>query len=164
MGSGIGAEPCELASDHEVSDLSLYAVEKPGRSPASLEYCADLFDEATVLGMLEHYRMLLEDAVADPDEHVCALPILTEPEVRTLLVDWNDTATAYPECSVHELIAQQARLTPEASAVTLRERAAHPARKARRAGPTNSPTILWRSRSGQTSSSGSAWSARSRWS
>ena len=67
--------------------------------------------------MLEHYRILLEAALADPDEHVCALPILTEPEVRTPLVDWNDTATAYPECSVHELIADQARRTPGAIAV-----------------------------------------------
>ena len=115
---GLTHEPVRGTRHTTKFDFSMYAVESPEGLRVSFEYATDLFDEGKVARMLEHYRILLEAAVADPDEHVCALPILTEPEVHTLLVDWNDTATAYPECSVHELIAEQARRTPEAIAVT----------------------------------------------
>ena len=114
---GTTHEPVRGARHTTKFDFSMYAVESPEGLRVSFEYAADLFDEGKVARMLEHYRILLEAAVADPDEHVGALPMLTEPEVRTLLVDWNDTATAYPEWSVHELIADQARRTPGAIAV-----------------------------------------------
>src|SRR5207249_4618371 len=47
-------------------DLSFFAVETAEGLRLSLEYCTDLFEEASALGMLEHCRALLEAAVSEP--------------------------------------------------------------------------------------------------
>jgi amino acid adenylation domain-containing protein len=48
-------------------------------------------------------------------------PMLTEAERQRLLVDFNDTAAAYPRQCIHELIAAQASATPDAVAVEFRD-------------------------------------------
>jgi amino acid adenylation domain-containing protein len=98
-------------------DLTLFAAETPEGLRLSLEYCSDLFEEETAKRMLDHYRVLLEAALADPDTETRTLPILTGAELRTLLSDWNDTAAEVPDRAVHELVAEQARRAPSAIAV-----------------------------------------------
>ncbi|NJP06796.1 MAG: amino acid adenylation domain-containing protein, partial [Chloroflexaceae bacterium] len=60
----------------------------------------------------------LRGIVATPDEQVDRLPLLTETERQQILVEWNDTATAYPhdQCA-HQIFAQQAARTPAAIAL-----------------------------------------------
>jgi len=43
-----------------------------------LAYNADLFEDATAARMLEHYRTLLESIVADPEQHISDLSLLTK--------------------------------------------------------------------------------------
>ena len=57
-----------------------------------MEYSTDLFDAATVDRMLAHYRILLEEIVAHPDQPIGALRMLTEEERTQVLVGWNATA------------------------------------------------------------------------
>jgi amino acid adenylation domain-containing protein len=59
-------------------------------------------------------------AVADePERTVSRLAIVPEGERRRLLVEWNDTAAAYPShLTVHALVAAQATRTPNATALT----------------------------------------------
>ena len=45
--------------------------------------------------MIGHYQILLEGMVANPQQHISALPLLTEVEQRQLLVEWNDTRRDY---------------------------------------------------------------------
>ena len=79
---------------------------------------SDLFDAATIARMMEHYQRLLEEVVADPAQAQSALPLATEAARRQLVVEWNDTTTAYPrDSTVHQLVAAQAARTPEAVAV-----------------------------------------------
>ena len=41
---------------------------------------------------------LLEAIVADPDKSIFSLPpILSDAELQSLLIDWNNTATEFPE-------------------------------------------------------------------
>ena len=54
--------------------------EMPEGLRVSLEYCTDLFDEATASQMLEHYRVLLECVVAEPERRLSELALLTERE------------------------------------------------------------------------------------
>ncbi|MBA3806792.1 MAG: amino acid adenylation domain-containing protein [Solirubrobacterales bacterium] len=75
-------------------------------------------EPAAIVG---HLRTLLDAARADPSTPIAALAMLTEPERRRLLIDFNDTAADYPRECVHELIAQQARSTPDAIAVQFAE-------------------------------------------
>jgi non-ribosomal peptide synthetase component F len=54
-----------------------------------MEYSTDLFDVATVDRMLAHYRKLLEEIIADPDQPIGAIPMLTPDERKQVLVGWN---------------------------------------------------------------------------
>jgi amino acid adenylation domain-containing protein len=61
---------------------------------------------------------LLKSIVADPDESLARLSLLTTAERERLLVEWNDTYAEYPRhrC-VHQLFEEQVGRTPEATAV-----------------------------------------------
>ncbi|MDQ3982773.1 MAG: amino acid adenylation domain-containing protein, partial [Actinomycetota bacterium] len=99
-------------------DLTLELAEHPGGELGGmLEYATDLFDHETVERLVEHFKTLLASIVAAPEQRVRELELLTEPERRTLLEDWNDTARALPDELLHELLEEQARRTPDASAV-----------------------------------------------
>jgi amino acid adenylation domain-containing protein len=98
-------------------DLSLFLTETGGQIDGCLEYSTDLFEETTAERLVGHYRTLLHAAVADPAAPLSALPLLTEPE-RARLAGWNDTAVDYGgPALLHELLAAQARRTPNACAV-----------------------------------------------
>jgi amino acid adenylation domain-containing protein len=74
-------------------DLSLFVTETPDGLRLSLEYATDLFEQATALRMLEHYRVLLEAAATDTARPVSRLEMLSEAERRLILGAWNDTAS-----------------------------------------------------------------------
>ena len=82
-------------------------------------YNADLFEPETIGRLLGHYATLLEAAVTDPDGKVSALPLLTEPERHTMLVEWNDNAKERPDVSVTELFEHLVARTPDGTALQL---------------------------------------------
>ena len=51
--------------------------------------------------MLGNFQTRLEAIVADPEQRISDLPLLTETERQQLLVEWNDTKTDHPTGSVH---------------------------------------------------------------
>ena len=67
------------------------------------EYNSDLFDDATITRMIGHCQRLLDAVIVDPDQPIGQLPLLTDAERQQLLVDWNDTQTAYPQVLIHKL-------------------------------------------------------------
>ena len=92
--------------------------ERPGGITGSLEYNTDLYNDATIERMIGHFRTLLEGIVANPDQRVSELPLLTEAERRQLLVEWNNTSTDYPrDACVHRLFEAQVEQSPEAVAI-----------------------------------------------
>jgi amino acid adenylation domain-containing protein len=99
-------------------DLVLSMVESEQTLKGTWEYNTDLFSHARMSRMTKHFRALLEGIVADPGQALSELPLLTEPEVRLLLAEWNATTTDYPskQC-VHQLFEAQAADTPDATAV-----------------------------------------------
>ncbi|MDA9762112.1 amino acid adenylation domain-containing protein [Desulfobacterales bacterium] len=82
------------------------------------QYNKDLFDQATIARMLNHFQTMLEGIVADPGNRLRDLPLLTKAERHKMIVEWNDTATEYPEekC-IHELFEEQVKKFPDAVAV-----------------------------------------------
>ncbi|HEV2736021.1 MAG TPA: amino acid adenylation domain-containing protein [Longimicrobiaceae bacterium] len=83
-----------------------------------LEYSLDLFDHAAVERMLDHFRSLLEAALADPETRLLDLPLLSEMETRRVLHEWNDTDGDYPRgVCIHELFEARAAGEPDAVAV-----------------------------------------------
>jgi amino acid adenylation domain-containing protein len=117
--SGLSIKPLKLDTGTEQFDFSLALVESPTDLSGQLGYSTQLFDADTIERLAGHYRMLLEGIVADPSSRISDLPLLTKPERLQLLVRWNDTARQFPrDKCVHDLFAEQARLNPDAPAVS----------------------------------------------
>ena len=86
-------------------------------------YSTDLFDAATITRMLGHFQTLLEGIVANPEQRLADLPILSEAERHQLLVEWNTTQTDYPknQC-IHQLFEAQVEQTPDATALVFEDK------------------------------------------
>ena len=96
--------------------------ERDGTLRVSLNYNTDLFDAATIERMVGHFQILLEGIVANPDQPISDLPLLTEAEKHQLLVEWNDTKTDYPKDKcIHQLFEEQVEKSPDAIAVVFED-------------------------------------------
>jgi amino acid adenylation domain-containing protein len=99
-------------------DLSLEVAEQGECLALSFIYNADLFNREFIRGMAGHFKKLLEGAVAEPDRPVSKLPMLTEAERRSMLINWNNTAADFPKHTcIHQLFEVQAKRRPGAAAV-----------------------------------------------
>ncbi|MDF5726912.1 MAG: amino acid adenylation domain-containing protein, partial [Rhizonema sp. PD38] len=82
-----------------------------------LEYNSDLFDAATIQQMLDQYQNLLYNIVANPEQNLGELPLLTQ-EQQQSLVTWNSNHIEYPEREcIHKLFAAQVERSPNAIAI-----------------------------------------------
>ncbi|MGZ8452630.1 MAG: non-ribosomal peptide synthetase [Candidatus Binatia bacterium] len=118
----ITVEPFELHSGIAKFDLSLAMTNEVDGLKAEFEYNPDLFESSTITRMLGHFQTLLAGIVANPDQAISELPLLSEAEKHQLLVEWNDTKTDYPEdrC-IHQLFEAQVEKTPDAIAVVFQD-------------------------------------------
>jgi non-ribosomal peptide synthetase component F len=101
-------------------DLILFVIDLPDKFELTMEYDAGLFDAATIDRMLEHMQRLLEGAVAEPDQPVGALPMLSEAERQLMLQGSDDAATALDDLddlSEEDLDALLSRMQSEDGAV-----------------------------------------------
>lgn len=99
-------------------DLTLMITEDVAGLQVSVEFNTDLFNRSTIVRMLEHYQMLLTSIVANPNQKISQLPMLSQSERQQLLVEWNKTSAAYPsDLCIHQLFELQAEQTPDAEAV-----------------------------------------------
>lgn len=115
---GLKVTAVDVWNDTAKLDLTLLASETPHGLSVSLEYNADIFDRATAVRLLGHWRMLLDGIAADPGQRIGALPLLTPAERRQLVHEWNNTARDYPrDGSIADVFAAQAAATPDAIAV-----------------------------------------------
>ena len=103
-------------------DLSLFLeeieTEKGSYLEGFWEYDGDLFTPERITRMVGHFQTLLKGIVANPQQTVGELPLLTESEKQQLLVEWNQTQTSYPDhYCIHQLFEEQVVKTPDAIAV-----------------------------------------------
>ena len=104
-------------------DLTLFAFPTAEGLGIAAEYCTDLFEETTVSRLLERFETLLEAALADPARPVSRLALVAGEERRQVLDGFSDAGSvSAPLRCVHELVADQARQTPQAVAVALADR------------------------------------------
>ncbi|MEH2147960.1 amino acid adenylation domain-containing protein [Nostoc sp.] len=99
-------------------DLTLAVWETKAGLIGSWEYNSDLFEPDTIARMTSHFQTLLAAIIANPNQAIGELPLLSQPERHQLLVEWNDTYTPYSKSKcVHELFEEQVEKTPNAIAV-----------------------------------------------
>src|SRR6266404_515317 len=115
---GIEVEHFRVGNIKANFDLTLDIVERDEQLVCLFESNADLFESDTVERMMGHFQNLLEGIVANPEQKISELPLLSERERLQLLVEWNDTRTDYPSTKcIQELFEQQVESTPDAIAL-----------------------------------------------
>jgi amino acid adenylation domain-containing protein len=84
----------------------------------NIEYSSELYSVSTIERLVKHFRILLEGIVADPDQPVNLLPLLSPMEREDLLIARNRTQVDYPTGHpVVQLFESQAARTPQAIAI-----------------------------------------------
>ena len=113
-------------------DLTLNLVDGPDGIEGHLEYCAGLFECATVERMAAQYVALLNAMVRTPDAALATLPLMDDAtRDRIVAAACGATLAGPPEETVTRRFSAQARATPEANAVASLGYAALDARSTR---------------------------------
>ncbi len=115
---GLTLSPLAVDKATATFDLTLSFESTANKLVGTWEYNTDLFDAATITRMATHFETLLEAIVANPEQYISELPLLTLAEQHQLLVEWNDTQKDYfqNQC-IHQLFEKQVEQTPDAVAV-----------------------------------------------
>lgn len=120
--AGLTATSLSIESKTAKFDLDVTVIEESGSKLIVLwNYNTDLFNLATIERMAGHFQTLLEGIVANSQQTVSQLPLLTKPEQEQLLLEWNHSQTEYTQECVHHLFEKQVELTPDAIAVIFQE-------------------------------------------
>jgi len=101
-----------------IFDLHLFISERDGVWSAGCDFSTDLFDNATVERLLQHYLHLLRQIAAKPSARLSELDLLTEEEVAVILEKWSSAPAKYPRYeSVPALFRSVAAQHPEKTAL-----------------------------------------------
>ena len=110
-----------LANDARATkfDLNLEVTDLDHRLGCCLTYSTDLFDAPRIARMAEHWRNLLEALIANPQQRLSELPLLTASEQRVLQDSLGVEAGEHrlDQC-IHQLFSQQAIQRADAPALT----------------------------------------------
>ncbi|MEV6978856.1 amino acid adenylation domain-containing protein [Kitasatospora sp. NPDC093806] len=114
-GHTVGWRP--IGTDTAKFDLSVAVVDTGADLAADLVWRTELYDEATIRRVLGHLTTVLDAMTEAPDRALADLPLLTPSEQRQL-DDWSDTLRGWDlGGTLHGLVEEQARRTPDAPAV-----------------------------------------------
>ena len=120
--SDIKVDELEVESGIARFDLHLFMEELDGHLKGYCDYDTNLFNADTIERMLGHFKTLLEGIVANPEQPISELPLLTEAEKHQILIGSNAAATEYPkDHSIHELFEAQVEKFSDAIAVVFEE-------------------------------------------
>jgi amino acid adenylation domain-containing protein len=114
----LSISPFEIDVRTSKFDLTLTALEDRQGLLGVCEYNTDLFDDAMIGRMLQHFETLIASILANPDEHISRLQMLTRGERLSLIGSPRETSqTGLKQNSLHELFESQAAQSPEAVAI-----------------------------------------------
>ena len=103
-------------------DLSV-EVWDDGEFHCQFEYRTDLFEQATIRRMLEHFENLIRAATENPDSRIAELKLIGDRERAQVLAEWNRTAVDYPRnLSIPRAFENQVDRTPNATALIYGEK------------------------------------------
>ncbi|GAA3067050.1 hypothetical protein GCM10020254_08300 [Streptomyces goshikiensis] len=117
----VTAEVVDIADQSTRFDLELHTEKRESGYLCRFVFATDLFDEARVRRMADHYLTLLAGAVRTPGQRVDESALLPPGERELVLETWNDTARPVPDRTVVELFEEQAARTPGATALIFEE-------------------------------------------
>jgi amino acid adenylation domain-containing protein/non-ribosomal peptide synthase protein (TIGR01720 family) len=107
---------------HNVTHYPLSLVVVPGkRLNFRLQYRSDLFASGTVEAIGRRLVRLLEGVVADPDQRIGSIELLSAQERRQLLVEWNATGREVANSTLPALFEAQVDRSPQGTAVVFEQ-------------------------------------------
>ncbi len=102
-------------------DLSLLVLESDGQLNCTWEYATDLFETITIQRMAEHWEVLLQQIVPNPQQTISTLSWLTKADQEKLEL-WNQTNTNYTQDkTLVDLFEEQVNKTPDNIALVFEE-------------------------------------------
>jgi amino acid adenylation domain-containing protein len=125
---GLTLEPAPLQSGSTRFDLEVHLWE-PAHGLRSfwqsqdglsgfISYSTDLFERDRIQRLVRHFQTLLEGIVANPDDRLSDLPLLTSVEYQQIVVEWNQTdAKCTDDRCFHQIFEAQVQSVPEAIAL-----------------------------------------------
>ncbi|NVO09474.1 MAG: hypothetical protein HXX16_05880, partial [Bacteroidales bacterium] len=115
--SGINLQQFNFKSTISKFDLRFEFFETKNGIEGVFEYNTDLFLQSTIERMINHFYILVNSVLENPQIQINEIEILTPTERHQLLVEWNDTEADYPKgrC-IHQLFEEQVARTPDSVA------------------------------------------------
>lgn len=86
----------ESAATSVKFDLEMHLMSGKQGLRCAVAYRTDLFDAETIDRLIEHFCTLLQSIVAQPEQRIASLALLTPAERQLLLIERNATRRAYP--------------------------------------------------------------------
>ena len=100
-------------------DLSLHIYETKKTLNCVLEYNTNLFKRSRIERMAGHFMELVKSLMIEPDQKIKKIQILTDPEKKLILGEWNATTVDFPkEKCIYQLFEEQVARTPNAIAIS----------------------------------------------
>lgn len=115
---GIQVQPVPAHNPVTPFDLSLVAAKSEESLEIVLRYKTEVFEVGTVERLLAGYEKVFQWALAAPDREVNSISLLSQQELQQLIASSHSETAEYLLRSVHQLFEQQARIIPEAIAVS----------------------------------------------
>jgi len=119
------SDAIETATGNNIprSDLHLRITRDSEQFRVHIDYDAARFDTPTIQRLLGHYQNLLSAVTANPHQPLSELTLLSPREQHQLLKTWNDTRVEFARTeAIHALFESRASETPDALAITFRDK------------------------------------------
>jgi amino acid adenylation domain-containing protein len=116
-------EPAAVSVSTSKFDLTLTLIETGAGLAGGIEYSAELFEPETIDRIINHLRVLMEHAVADPDRRIWQLPVMTSAaEARLRMLSHGVRSFVPRHATVAGLVAARAGKIPELPAIIATDR------------------------------------------
>ncbi|MFI5589850.1 amino acid adenylation domain-containing protein [Amycolatopsis sp. NPDC051758] len=102
-------------------DLWFSLTERADGIHGQAEFNTEVFDRATVTGILDRLEVLLRQVVSAPDRRLGSLDVLTPAERDGLAATWSGAVEDVPAVTVPELFAAQVARTPDHPALAFED-------------------------------------------
>ncbi|WJQ84451.1 linear gramicidin non-ribosomal peptide synthetase LgrC [Brevibacillus brevis] len=107
----------------EQTNYPLTVVCGPGKEfVLKIVFDQNRFDHVRIERVLEQMTLLLQSMIANPDQPLANVCMISESEQEQVLVEWNDTKVDYPTgLCIHQAFEQQVQKTPDAIGLMYKE-------------------------------------------
>jgi len=115
---GLTLIPREYESETSKFDLTLQCIEDGESLLFTFEYSTMLFREAAIRRFIHYFKNIISGILKNPERKLSEIKIISEAEKEQVLVDFNNTASDYPEDkTIHTLFAEQVEERPDRTAL-----------------------------------------------